>query len=150
MWIQYYPIIGKSQSTLIWSGHTYCFQATKQLPCCRYLDVLRLWDLGWSGKVPVSRKMVLLIPWFLVLDLNLRLKVRDVEIELKVLVYYILMGLFCNLITWLPYIWNGSIKNILEVSGFLNCMTFLSSFFLLFWSHVYCALGKVGLKSSRM
>ena len=45
---------------------------------------------------------------------------RDVEIELKVLVVY----LFYHLIAWLPCTGNGNIKNLLEVDGFLNRVTF--------------------------
>ena len=96
---------GSSAHTSIWSVDTCSFQVTQQLPCCRYLYVLRRWDLRWPGKVPGARQLVILA-WFLVLELGLRLKVINFRMELKVLVNY----LFCNLIAWSPWTVNGSIK----------------------------------------
>ena len=132
MWIQHLPILGKIQPNWTWSGHTYHSHVTQQLTSCRSWYVLRLWYLGWTGKGPGARHMVLL-PWFLVLDLKLRLKVRYVEIELRVTVYYTFMEFLCDLIAWLPWTRNVSIKNILEVSGLLNCTNFIEG--------VKCILG---------
>ena len=111
------------------------FPAAQQLPCCRAWDVLRWKDIGWTGEGPRAFQMVL--PWFLVLYLDLRLKVRDVKLELKILVDYLL----CNLIAWLPWNDNVSIKNknISEVTGLLNFATWIYRF-LVTWSFSYCAL----------
>ena len=54
-------------------------------------------DIEWPGKGPGSSPLVL--PWFLVVDLDLRLNLRYLKIELKVLVDCF----FYNLITWSPY-----------------------------------------------
>ena len=64
--------------------------------------------------------------WFLVLDLDFRLKVIYLEIELKVLVD----SLSCNLIVWFPYTGNGSIKKILEMAVLFNRATCISKFVL--------------------
>ena len=130
MWIKHPPILGKSQSTCTWSGHTCCFYATKIFPFCRAWDVLRWLDLGWTGKVPVACQLELL-PWFLLLDLDLRFIVRYLEVELKFLVEFTFLDLFCNLIAWLPCTGNGSIKKVSEVAGFLNRSICLSRFVLL-------------------
>ena len=60
--------------------------------------------LECTGKGPGDRPLVLL--WFLVLDLKLRLKVRYLKIELK----FIVGCLLCGMIAWLPCTGNGSVK----------------------------------------
>ena len=52
---------------------------------------------------PGSHKLVLL-PLFIAADLDLRLKVRYLKIELKIIVG----GLFCDLTAWSPYTGNGN------------------------------------------
>ena len=124
MWIQHPQILGKSHPTWICSGHTCRFLVTQQLPCYRSGDVMRWRYLGWPVKVPGACQLVLQL--FIVLDLGLRLKVRYLKLELKFLVGY----LICDLITWL--LWNGncSIKNnkISDVTGLLNRATCFSRF----------------------
>ena len=53
--------------------------------------------LEWSGKVPGSLPLVMLL--FLLVDLYLRLNLIYLKVELKVLVDF----LFCDLIVLLPY-----------------------------------------------
>ena len=60
--------------------------------------------LEWSGKVPGSLPLVLLL--FLLVDLDLRLNLIYLKVELKVLVDF----LFCDLIAWLPCTRDGSVK----------------------------------------
>ena len=101
IWIWNPPILGKSQSTWTWSGCTWRFQVTQKFPCCRSWDGLRRRYQGFTGKGLGDCRMVLL-PWFIVLDLDLSLEVRDVKIEVKVLVDYIFLDFFaawfhCNM-----------------------------------------------------
>ena len=90
--------------------------------------------LEWSGKGPGY--LPLMLTWFIVVELDLKVNVKDFKLELKVLVDCLL----CNLIVWLPYTeinnaeisigatWspsllcsgNGRTKNPSEVSGFLE------------------------------
>ena len=60
-------------------------------------------DLDFPGKGNGYRPLLALI---LVLDLDLRFKVIDFKIELKVVVGF----LFCDLIVWLPCTGDGGVK----------------------------------------
>ena len=125
IWTHHPPNIGKSQSTWIYFGHTCSFQATQQFPCCRSWYFLRWWYLGWPRKGPGASQMMLLSQ-SLVLDLDLGLKVRYSEMELKLLID----NLFYDLIAWLPCTGCGSVlKNVSEVAGFLNSAT---------WVYIFC------------
>ena len=132
MWIQNPPIFGKIQSTWICLVHTCNFPVSQQLPCFRTWYVLMWKYIGQPSKGPGDRQVVLL-QWFLVIDLDLSLKVRYVKLEMKVLVD----DMFCDMIAGLPCTENGIIKKkkAAEVSGFLNCTTYFSIFWL-----IYCVV----------
>ena len=108
-------------------GHTYHFLVAQQLPCCRYLYVPMWKDIECQGKCPGARPLVL--PWFLVVDLDLRLKMRYLKLELKVIVGW----LFWDLIVWLPYTGDVNAEMIIVET----------------WLRSYCALGTVELKIPR-
>ena len=59
--------------------------------------------LVWTGKGHGSSQLVLMT-LFILVDFYLRLKVRYLKIELKIIVG----GLFCDLTAWSPYTGNGN------------------------------------------
>ena len=67
--------------------------------------------IGWPGKGHGARQMVLL-PLFFVVELDLKLKVRYLKIELKVLFGF----LFWDLIVCLRYTNNGNAEIIIVVN----------------------------------
>ena len=64
--------------------------------------------LGWTGKGTEDHPMLL---WFLVVGIDLRLRKRDLKVELKFLVGC----LFCSLIAWIPHTGNGNAEIIILV-----------------------------------
>ena len=96
----------------------------QQFLCCIYWDFQMCKYPEWPGKSPGARLLVL--PWFIVVDLDLRLKMRYLKLELKVLVGW----LFWNLIAWLPYTDNDNAEIRLVTT----------------WPRIYRALGTVELK----
>ena len=77
MWIHNLTIIGKIQSTWIWSYNTCRFLVAQQFPFFRAWVVLMWKYLELPCKVHGSCPLVL--PWFLLLDLDLRLKFEIFE-----------------------------------------------------------------------
>ena len=70
---------------------------SQKFPCCISLGG-QMWKyLEWLCKGPGA--CPLMLPLFLVVDLDLSLNLGDLKKELKFLVDY----LFCNLIAWLSY-----------------------------------------------
>ena len=68
--------------------------------------------LGLIGKGPGAHQLAML-PWFILVDLDLRFKMRDLKLELKVLVGCF----FFNLISFLSFTGNGSVKIIVVVTS---------------------------------
>ena len=111
IWIHHPPIIGKSWSTYIWWDHTCHFLVAPKWPCCKAWYVLIWKCLGWPVKGTGYHPLLL---WFLVVDLELRLKNRDFKIELKILVSLFL----CKQIVCLPYTGNVSLEMIIVATWF--------------------------------